>query len=214
MNIMTHLLNLLLLVFCLLPLNNFGQSIETRKTIIVIDAGHGGIDSGSIGINGIQEKDMVLKVAYQIVNLNKNLLANTYEIYLTRYHDSLISLKDRATLPRKLNADLFVSLHCNHSGNSTAEGVEIYVPKKGNYIRESIQMAFQVLKGLRRNIGYKSRGVKFNNFQVLRETVDYCPTVLIELGFLSNIDEAQHLTEEENIIAIALSILSGLMIKK
>lgn len=93
MNSMTHLLNLLLLVIWLLPLNDFGQSIETRKTIIVIDAGHGGTDPGAIGINGIQEKDMVLQVAHQIVNLNKNLFANTYEIYLTRYHDSLISLK-------------------------------------------------------------------------------------------------------------------------
>jgi N-acetylmuramoyl-L-alanine amidase len=81
------------------------------------------------------------------------------------------------------------------------------------YIRESIQLAHQLQKGMLQNIGYQSRGVKFAYFQVLRETVDYCPTVLLELGFLSNQDEAQHLTEEENIVAIALSVLSGLRVK-
>lgn len=211
---MARLLVLLLLVFWLIPMNSFCQSIENGKAVIVIDAGHGGMDSGAIGINGIQEKDIVLKISKVIVNLNESLFANTFKIYLTRYQDTLISLKDRTRLAKKLNADLFVSVHCNHSGNSSAKGVEVYVPKKGNYIRESIQMAHQVQKGLRQNIGYKSRGVKFNNFQVLRETVDYFPTVLIELGFLSNVDEAQHLTGEENILAIALSILSGLQIKK
>ena len=109
---------------------------------------------------------------------------------------------------------MFISLHCNHSGNSSAKGVEVYVPKNGEYLRESILLAYQLQKGMRQNIGFKSRGVKFANFQVLRETVDYCPTVLVELGFLSNQDEAQHLTEDENVLAIALSLLSGLKIEK
>lgn len=202
------------LVFWLISFTTFGQSKEPSKTIIVVDAGHGGTDSGAVGINEVQEKYMVLAIAMEMESLNETLFGETYEIYNTRYTDTLIALSDRAKLARALNADLFVSLHCNHSENSNAKGVEVYVPTKGKYIRESIQLAHQLQKGMLQNIGYQSRGVKFANFQVLRETVDYCPTVLLELGFLSNQDEAQHLTEEENIVAIALSVLSGLRVKK
>ncbi len=194
-------------------MDSFGQSIDGKKTIIVIDPGHGGTDSGANGINGVQEKDMVLKIAKEIVNLNVNLFEKSYEIYLTRNTDTLISLGDRAKMVRSLNADIFVSLHCNHSGNADAKGLEVYVATKGKHIRESIHFAHQLQKGIKQNIGFKSRGVKLANFQVLRETVDYCPAVLIELGFLSNLDEVQHLTEDENLLALALSVLSGLKIE-
>ncbi len=157
---------------------------------------------------------MVLKIAKEMVSLNKSIFGESFEIYLTRNTDTLISLGDRALLAKKLNADLFVSLHCNHSDNPSAKGVEVYVPRYGEYLQESILLAYQLQKGLRQNIGFKSRGVKFANFQVLRETVDYCPTVLVELGFLSNRDEAQHLTEDENVLALALSVLGGLQTKK
>ncbi|WP_114491779.1 N-acetylmuramoyl-L-alanine amidase family protein [Candidatus Ulvibacter alkanivorans] len=210
---MVRLLVLITLTFCLMPNVGFGQSHKNGKTVVVIDPGHGGTDSGAIGINGEEEKGLVLKIAKQIANLNESLFGKEYEIYLTRYSDTLVSLGSRSKLAKTLNADLFVSLHCNHSVNSNAKGVEVYVSKKGKYVRESIQMAYQIQKGLSQNIGFNSRGVKFANFQVLRETVNYCPTVLVELGFLSNQDEARHLTEEENILAIALSILIGLQVK-
>lgn len=211
---MVRLLVLFLPIFLLMPMNSFGQSKDGHKTVILIDPGHGGTDYGAIGINESKEKDLVLRIAKEIVTLNESLFGNTYDIFLTRYNDTLVSLQDRAALTKKLNADVFVSLHCNHSGNSNAKGVEVYAPIKGAYIRESIQMAYQLQKGLRQNIGFKSRGIKLGNFQVLRETVEHCPTVLLELGFLSNQDEAQHLTEEENVLAIALSILNGLQIKE
>ena len=208
------MLAILSLVFWLMPLDSFGQSKSSRKTVIVIDPGHGGTDSGAIGINGIEEKDLVLNVGKEMVRLNEELFGESFEIYLTRYTDSLISLRDRALLTKNFNADLFVSLHCNHSGNSCAEGVEVYVPECGKYMRESVLLAYQLQKGLRQNIGFKSRGVKFASFQVLRETVNYCPTVLVEMGFLSSQDEAQHLTEDKNVLALALLLLSGLNIEK
>lgn len=211
---MVRLLAILSLVFWLMPLECFGQSKSSRKTVIVIDPGHGGTDSGAIGINGIQEKKVVLNIAKEIVSLNKSGLGGPFEIYLTRNVDTPISLGDRSQLAGELKADLFISLHCNHSGNPIAKGVEVYVPKKGEHLPESILLAFQLQKGMKQNIGLKSRGVNFANFQVLRETVDYCPTALVELGFLSNLDEAQHLTEDKNVLALALSLLSGLNIKK
>src|SRR5690606_21728584 len=137
------------------------------KWIIVIDPGHGGKDSGAVGVNGILEKDVVLKIAKQIVELNETTFNNQFEIYLTRYKDTLISLGDRTKLAKILKADVFISLHCNHSDNPDARGVEVYVSmKQGKYSRESILLAYEFQNELKENLGFESRGVKFGNFQV------------------------------------------------
>ena len=83
----------------------FGQESTAQKRII-IDVGHGGKDTGAIGINNIQEKDVVLSIADAILRLN-NSLENPLDIYLTRYSDTLISLSDRTKLAKALKADLF-----------------------------------------------------------------------------------------------------------
>ena len=193
---------LLLLKMCIV----FGQETSAQKRIL-IDVGHGGKDSGAIGINGIQEKDIVLNIANTIPKLN-NELDKPLDIYLTRYNDTLISLSDRAKLAKALKADLFVSLHCNHSDNPNARGVEVYVTNaESKYSDDSTWFAFQVQAVLNKELGYESRGVKFANFQVLRETVDVCTSVLIELGFLSNKDEGNYISNSNNIQLIATAIL-------
>ena len=193
---------ILLLKMCII----FGQETTAQKRI-VIDAGHGGKDSGAIGINGIQEKDVVLDIVNEILMLN-NEMDKPLDIYLTRYSDTLISLSDRTKLAKALNADLFVSLHCNHSDNPDARGVEVYASRvQGKYSRQSVFIGFQIEKALCKSIGYDSRGVKFANFQVLRETVEYCTSILLELGFLSNWDEGSYILDNNNIERIALSIL-------
>ena len=106
----------LLLKMCIV----FGQEMSAQKRII-IDVGHGGKDAGAIGINKIQEKDIVLDIANAILKLN-NELDMPLDIYLTRYSDTLISLLDRTKLAKALKVDLFVSLHCNHSDNPDARG--------------------------------------------------------------------------------------------
>ncbi|MGO3183799.1 MAG: N-acetylmuramoyl-L-alanine amidase family protein [Aequorivita sp.] len=187
---------LIILVLELFSLSSpvLAQINQTRKLIIVIDPGHGGKDSGAVGLNGIQEKDVVLKIAKQMIELNETTFHNQYEIYLTRYKDTLISLGDRTKLAKILKAHIFISLHCNHSDNPNARGVEVFVSKKrGKYLRESVLLAYDLQKGLRKNLGFESRGVKFANFQVLRETNDYFPSVLLELGFLSNSEENAYL---------------------
>lgn len=192
----------LLLKMCIV----LGQETSTQKRII-IDVGHGGKDTGAIGINKIQEKDAVLDIANTILKMN-NELDKPLDIYLTRYSDTLISLSDRTKLAKALKADLFVSLHCNHSDNPDARGIEVYASQKGtNNSRESIYTGYQIEKALCKVIGFKSRGVKFANFQVLRETVECCPTILIELGFLSNWDEGSYISDNNNMERIALSIL-------
>ena len=197
---------LLLLKMCFI----FGQPTLPKK-ILVIDVGHGGKDSGAIGINGIKEKDVVLQLANEIIRLNKG--QSNLEIYLTRYSDSLISLNNRTKLARALKPDVFISLHCNHAKNSLATGTEVFVANAAlsQNLRESIYLANQIHSGITTNFGIKSRGVKFANFQVLRETIALCPSILIELCFLSNWDEAKYLSENSNLKALAFSILSSLI---
>ena len=196
---------LLLLKMCIV----FGQETSAQKRIL-IDVGHGGKDSGAIGINGIQEKDIVLNIANTIPKLN-NELDKPLDIYLTRYNDTLISLSDRAKLAKALKADLFVSLHCNHSDNSSARGIEIYVAgATSKYSDDATWLAFQMQAALNKKLGYESRGVKFANFQVLRETIDDCPSFLLELGFLSNEDEGKYISDSNSIQPIALTILQSL----
>ena len=181
---------ILLLKMCLI----FGQGTAPQKRI-VIDVGHGGKDSGAIGINGVPEKDVVLGIALEIIKLNAQ-LENPLEIYLTRYTDTFISLSDRTKLAKVLRADLFVSLHCNHAENPNARGVEVYVANfTSQYSKDAIWLAFQLQAAFKKKLGLESRGVKFADFQVLRETVDYCPSILLELGFLSNWDEAGYLAD-------------------
>ncbi|NNM17353.1 MAG: N-acetylmuramoyl-L-alanine amidase [Croceitalea sp.] len=184
----------------------FGQESSAQKRII-IDVGHGGKDSGAIGIKGIQEKDVVLSIANAILKLN-NEMKKPLDIYLTRYSDTLISLSDRTKLAKALKAELFVSLHCNHSENPNARGIEVYASRKQKeFSKASVFMGYQIERALCEALGYGSRGVKFANFQVLRETVEYCASILLELGFLSNKDEGSYISDNNNMERIALSIL-------
>ncbi len=196
----------LLLKMCIV----FGQETSTQKRI-VIDVGHGGKDAGAIGVNGIQEKDVVLNIANAILKLN-NELEMPLDIYLTRYSDTLISLSDRTKLAKALKADLFVSLHCNHSDNPDARGIEVYVAdKQSKYQDDATWFAFQLQDELNSKLGFESRGVKFANFHVLRETANYCASVLLELGFLSNADESGYYLMPESCQALAFIILESLI---
>lgn len=184
----------------------FGQETSAQKRII-FDVGHGGKDAGAIGINGIQEKDVVMSIANAILRSNNN-LEKPLDIYLTRYSDTLISLSQRTKLANALKADLFVSLHCNHSDNPDSRGIEVYaLRKQEKFSMESVYAGYKIERALCEVIGYESRGVKFANFQVLRETTEYCPAILIELGFLSNWDEGSYISDNNNMERIALSIL-------
>jgi len=199
----------LLLKMCIV----FGQETAIQKRII-IDVGHGGKDSGAIGINGIQEKDVVLAIAKEICLLNKTILEGKYIVYLTRYDDVFVPLSDRSRLAKSLNTNLFVSLHCNASTNNS-RGIETYTlnsfskDSEAN-IKESIALGMEVLREANLNLKIEDRGIKFANFQVLRETIGYCPAILVETGFLTNENEGNYFLIPEKIKAMALAILMGI----
>lgn len=91
---------------------------------IVIDAGHGGHDSGTLGVDGLEEKDVVLDVALRLGKLLHERLGA--EIVYTRADDTFIPLETRTAIANKAQADLFISVHANSSADSTARGVEVY----------------------------------------------------------------------------------------
>jgi len=91
---------------------------------IVIDAGHGGHDSGTLGVGGIEEKDVVLDVALRLGKLLHDRLGA--EIIYTRSDDTFIPLETRTAIANKAQADLFLSIHANSSRDESARGVETY----------------------------------------------------------------------------------------
>ncbi|MBU2903451.1 N-acetylmuramoyl-L-alanine amidase [Arenibacter algicola] len=192
---------------------------ENKRPIIVLDPGHGGVDSGAIGVNGIMEKDIVLEVAMEAIRLNRELFGNRLDIYLTRYRDTLISLNDRTRLVKVLKPDVFISIHCNQAERKAAQGIEVYVqqPKSNtnSYLRSrSKTLAEVILSEFDQALGFKIRGMKYSNFQVLRETQNICPGVLLELGFLSNWEEAEHSWRKESVRGYGMVILQGIMAKE
>jgi|TARA_Y100000592_G_C5432112_1_gene298880 N-acetylmuramoyl-L-alanine amidase len=184
----------------------FGQE-RNQKPIVIIDPGHGGSDTGAVGINGLKEKDVVIDIAKEVVRLSRELFNDSLEIYLTRYSDTLISLGDRTKLAKALKADVFVSIHCNQAIRQAAQGIEVYV-KKGEPWSQYLAEQFAI--GLHEKLGFKNRGVKYANFQVLREATQ-CPSVLLELGFISNLEEAEHNEKVSTISGYACLILETLL---
>ena len=181
-----------------------------QKPIVVIDPGHGGPDTGAIGSHGILEKEVVLKIAKECLVLNHTLFRDSLEIYLTRYRDTLISLGDRALLPKVLEADVFVSIHCNQAPNAKAQGFEIFL-FNGKVNRKSYVVAHTLAHYLQSRLGIRYRGIKQANFQVLRDTFGHCSSILLETGFLSNDLEADHVLKKEGQSAIALALLQSLI---
>ncbi len=97
---------------------------RTGKFRIVLDAGHGGWDSGTVGRQGLREKDLVLDVTQRLGRLLQEHLG--LEVMFTRTGDTYLPLEQRADFANAAQADLFVSIHANYSTSATARGVETY----------------------------------------------------------------------------------------
>jgi N-acetylmuramoyl-L-alanine amidase/putative methionine-R-sulfoxide reductase with GAF domain len=94
------------------------------KMRIVVDAGHGGWDLGTVGRRGLLEKDLVLEIAERLRKLLESRLGS--EVILTRNDDNYIPLDERAEIANQAQADLFISVHANYSDLPSARGVETY----------------------------------------------------------------------------------------
>ena len=104
-------------------------ALDLKVKTIVIDPGHGGHDTGALGPTGLQEKDVNLKIAKALkskIERDGNKIGIT-RVFLTRDDDRFIPLEERTAIAKKLNTDLFVSIHCNAARNKNAYGIETYI---------------------------------------------------------------------------------------
>lgn len=141
---------------------------------IVVDAGHGGHDSGAPGQKSL-EKDHALDIAKRLRNYLQNMGA---KVLMTRDDDTFISLEGRVAFANSHKADIFFSVHLN-SYSSSSTGSETYY-----YTSQSKNLAYEVQKSLAAASGLPNRGVKTARFYVIRHTT--MPSVLTESCFISN----------------------------
>ena len=115
-----------------------GLPAANGKKIVVIDPGHGGIDSGTNGVNGLMEKDLVLAEGLRLAVVLK---ARGYSVHMTRDKDIFIPLPERVAMARKYHADLMISLHADSNPDSSVQGLSIYTLNDGRSDREAAALA-------------------------------------------------------------------------
>lgn len=176
---------------------------------IVIDPGHGGYDSGAVGPNKTKEKDINLSIALKLGTL---LEKQNVQILYTRKTDKVSwpsNEVDDLTARNKISNDYkpnyYVSIHCNSAG-STISGIETYTYSFGG---KSEKLAKDVQAELIKSTGLNNRGVKLGNFQVIRETD--APSILTEIGFISNPDEETLLNSDDYQNKCAEAIANAIM---
>lgn len=170
---------------------------------VVVDAGHGGRDPGAIAVTGVYEKNVNLRVAAKIARL---LEARGLHVKMTRWQDHFIELEDRAEVANRLEADLFVSIHADAAESREAEGFTIYVARAAS--SDSRRAARSISQAMART-GAVSRGVREADYRVLVTTEG--PAVLVELGYLSNRQEAVRLSQDAYQNRLAQAVVDGIV---
>ena len=198
---------------------------------VIIDCGHGGHDSGVIGCTNIAEKNICLAVGKKIAN---ELKKKGIQVILTRERDEYISPDERVLHTKKANPQLFVSIHANASSNKDVSGVETYyfdrrccgLRKESTSVvtlideyqkiltLKSKQLAQMIQQMVCKNSADKyqivDRKVKPEPLQVLMGA--HVPAVLIEIGFLTNEQEADLLSQDNYQAHMASGISKGIML--
>lgn len=167
---------------------------------IVLDAGHGGHDPGTSSAGGLQEKQLTLDTALKV---KQKLAAAGANVILTRDSDGYVSLNARADEASAKNADAFISLHYDSSVQTQANGYTSYYHHNYQHgLAERIETA------LGEHLPLRSRGTQFGDYHVLRE--NGTPAALLELGYLSNPQEAPYIATDGYQQLVSDSIMSGL----
>jgi len=223
--------------------NSMVRALGLKINRIVIDAGHGGHDSGTLGPGGLEEKNVVLDVALRLGRMLRERLGA--DVIYTRTDDTFIPLETRTAIANQAQADLFISIHANSSPDTAARGVEVYylnfttsadalevaarenaasdqsihqlsdLVKKialDDKINESRAFAEDVDQSLYNglesgNPGLRDRGVKKAPFVVLIGA--NMPSILAEISFLTNPDDASELRDSAYRQRIAESLYRG-----
>lgn len=176
-----------------------------ERTVVVLDAGHGGSDGGAGG-NGLAEKELNLRIAqYCKEELEKY---QGLTVYMTRVKDTYVGLAQRVDYAASVNADLFVSLHINSAASQAASGAEVFYPNS-NYRPDCSAKGKKTASAILQNLaglGLKNRGLKVMNsmngstypdgspsdyYAVIRGSKQCgIPGIIVEHAFISNAMDA------------------------
>lgn len=175
---------------------------------VAVDAGHGGNDTGALGIaaaEGPVEKDITLATA---LALEKRLQSLGAAVVMTRREDTALSLSDRQYIAQQEKADFFIALHCNAPAAGTnglkPNGVEVYY-----YEDISAVFANTLLERITAETGRNARWSRYSNFKVTLNS--YAPSVLLEMGFLQNPAEYDDLCSRRGIFNIVNAVADSIL---
>ena len=150
-------------------------------TTVIIDAGHGGRDSGAIG-NRLSEKEVALDTAKRL----KKKLSGKFRVVMLRKGDRFVDLDDRVKAASRYSSAVLISLHYNHSRSSYVRGPETYYWRVDSY-----SLATRIQNELERVTGGRRSGLGKNRRRLRLTRNPKVPSVLVELGYLSNTSEAR-----------------------
>jgi N-acetylmuramoyl-L-alanine amidase CwlD len=176
--------------------------LGNQRAFIVVDAGHGGNDPGAIGLKGTREKDVTLAVSEYLKRYLEN---DNLQVVMTRAEDLEILLQPRVDAANLRNADIFVSVHCNSMppGNTHVRGIETYYTTP-----QSLGLANTLHQYLVKELKATDRRVRQRGLFVTRKA--NMPSVLLEIGFLSNPDEEALLSSPHYQRQVAKAIRDGI----
>ncbi len=185
-----------------------------EKSIILLDPGHGGMDSGAVSKDGIMEKEINLKIGNK---LKDKLSKKGYEVFMTRDGDNGLYTKEGRTRKKKIEdlnnrcklkestkCNMFISIHLNMFPQSKYHGAQVWYSKNENSKRLANILQNNLINDLDKNNNRKEKAA-LNSYKVLR-CRDNVPSVLVECGFLSNTEEKNKLTSNDYQDKIAESI--------
>lgn len=207
-------MTLLLLVGMIVASRKLSQlvtsdKVETRKDIVVIDAGHGGEDPGKVGVNGALEKDINLQIAKKV---EEHLEKQGVQVVMTREDDQTEASKrkdmeKRVALINEVKPIIAVSVHQNSYTDPSIKGAQVFYytdSKKGESAASLMQ------EELRKVDVENTRQIKENNNYYMLKNAK-TPIIIVECGFLSNVEEAEKLIDEEYQDKMAEAIAKGIL---
>lgn len=168
--------------------------------LIMIDPGHGGVDGGAIR-DGINEKDINLDVSKMVAQI---LRKKGYNVDLTRWDDSTLSLENRVEYSDSNKASLFVSIHVNSSVSSDPNGIETHW-----WTQDGYELAQVVHTEFSKKVKALDRGLVKSKFYVINHTK--ARAILVEIGFISNDNERKELITQSRKQKTAEGIAEGIM---
>lgn len=183
---------------------------EVYDKILVIDAGHGGKDAGALSKGDkYYEKNINLSIVQE---LKKLLDKEDIKVYYTRTSDETVFLRPRVTLANAVDCDYFISIHCNANEESSPNGTEVlfYDNKFKGIKNRSLAALFS--DELAKAIPLYKRGIvqKYTeDIFIMDKSV--VPTILIEVGYLTNNKDMNYLSSEDNKKAVAQGIYNGIL---